>query len=282
MNLDDRGRSQQSMTRVSIVTISFNQAEFLERTIKSVLTQDYPEIEYIVVDPGSTDGSREIIDRYRSEISKLVLDPDRGAADGLNHGFAEATGEIFGFLNSDDLLLPGAVSAAVSFLDEHSNIGVVSGHSKLISFDDHILRGLYSDRMSVNRCVYGAAFLIQPSTFFRREMFERVGGFRAESKACWDGELFLEMALAGAKFAIVDEFWSAYRIHPNSVTGAKSSEARVVQTQANIFSRIKGRQPRRSDKLLTYLYRLLRHILNPLDTWERIRRGPAFARTLDN
>lgn len=282
MNSNDRGMSRQSMTRVSIVTISFNQAEFLERTIKSVLTQDHQEIEYIVVDPGSTDGSREIIDRYRSGISKLVLGPDRGAADGLNHGFAEATGEIFGFLNSDDLLLPGAVSAAVSFLDKHPKIGVVSGHSKLISPGDRILRGLYSDRMSINRCVYGAVFLIQPSTFFRREMFELVGGFRAESEACWDGELFLEMARAGTKFAIVDEFWSAYRIHANSVTGTKSSETRVVETQAKIFLRIKGRQPGRYDKLLTYLYRLLRHFLNPLDTWERIRRGPVFARTLDD
>src|ERR1039458_1375445 len=98
------------MTRVSIVTISFNQAEFIERTILSVLTQDYLDIEYIVVDPGSTDGSRDIIERYRSRISKIILRPDRGAADGLNNGFAEATGEIFGFLNSDDLLRPGARS----------------------------------------------------------------------------------------------------------------------------------------------------------------------------
>jgi glycosyltransferase involved in cell wall biosynthesis len=282
LNRNDQEMARQSMTRVSIVTISFNQAEFLERTIESVLTQDYPEIEYIVVDPGSTDGSREIIDRYRSRISKLVLGPDRGAANGLNHGFAEATGEILGFLNSDDLLLPKAVSAAVSFLQKHQNIGVVSGHSKLIDPDDRILRDLYSDRMSVNRCIYGAVFLIQPSTFFRRSFFEQVGGFREESKACWDGELFLEMARAGAKFAIVDEFWSAYRIHPNSVTGSKSSEARVIQTQAKIFSRVKGRQPSGYDKLLTRWYRLLRHILNPLDTWERIRRGPVFARTLDN
>ena len=98
------------MARVSIVTISYNQAQFLERTILSVLDQDYPEIEYIVVDPGSTDGSREIIERYGSRISKVILRPDRGAADGLNSGFAEASGQILGFLNSDDTLLPGATA----------------------------------------------------------------------------------------------------------------------------------------------------------------------------
>ena len=124
MNRNEIGAiAGQFMTRVSIVTISFNQAEFLERTIESVLAQDYPEIEYIVVDPGSTDGSREIIDRYRSRISKVILRPDRGAADGLNHGFAEATGEIFGFLNSDDLLLPGAASKAAGFFDKHQDVG---------------------------------------------------------------------------------------------------------------------------------------------------------------
>jgi glycosyltransferase involved in cell wall biosynthesis len=270
------------MTRVSIVTISFNQAEYLERTIESVLAQDYPEIEYIVVDPGSTDGSRDIIERYRSRISKVILRPDRGAADGLNHGFAEATGEIFGFLNSDDLLLPGAAAKAANFLDKHPDVGVVSGHSRLIDPDDHILRNLYSDRMSVNRCIYGAVVLIQPSTFFRRKVFNHAGGFRPESKACWDGELFLEMARGGAKFAIVDEFWSAYRIHPLSVTGTKSSAARVIETQAKIFSRVKGREPRGYDTLLTYGYRLLRHVLNPLDTWERVRRGPVFGRSLDH
>ena len=159
---------------------------------------------------------------------------------------------------------------------------MVSGHSRLIGPDDRVLRNLYSDRMSVNRSVYGAVVLIQPSTFFRRKMFDQVGGFRPESKACWDGELFLEMARAGAKFAIVDEFWSAYRIHSQSVTGSRNSAERVIQTQAKIFSRVKGREPRGYDRLLTYGYRLLRHFLNPLDTWERVRRGPVFGRILDH
>src|ERR1700738_5632483 len=108
------------MHKVSIVTISFNQAEFLERAIRSVVDQDYPEIEYSVVDPGATEGSRDIIERYRSRIARVIYEPDRGPADGLNKGFACATGDIFGFLNSDDVLLPGAVRRAVSFLESNS------------------------------------------------------------------------------------------------------------------------------------------------------------------
>src|SRR5450432_4773126 len=104
------------MHKVSIVTISYNQAQYLEEAIVSVLEQDYPSIEYIVVDPGSTDGSRQIIERYRSRIGKVILDPDKGPADGLNHGFDAATGSVFAYLNADDVLLPGAVSSAVKAL----------------------------------------------------------------------------------------------------------------------------------------------------------------------
>jgi len=102
------------MRRVSIVTISFNQAQYLERAIRSVLEQDYPEIEYIVVDPGSTDGSRDVIEHYRSRISKVIFEPDTGPANGLNKGFAAASGEIFGCMNADDAYLPGAVTKAVA------------------------------------------------------------------------------------------------------------------------------------------------------------------------
>jgi glycosyltransferase involved in cell wall biosynthesis len=270
------------MKRISIVTTSFNQAKFLERTILSVLGQDYPEIEYIVVDPGSTDDSRDIIERYRSRITRVIFRPDRGAADGLNRGFAEATGEILGFLNSDDVLLPEAVSSAANFLERHTDIDVVSGHSNLIGPDDSFLRRLYSDRMSINRCIYGGVILIQPSTFFRRKIFDRVGGFCVENTRSWDGELFLQMARAGGKFAVVEEFWSAYRVHSQSITGSKGNATHVNRAQAEIFSRIKGRPPQIYDRLLVTGCRALRHLLNLRDTWERIRRGPVSGRPLND
>lgn len=267
-----------NLPKVSIVTISFNQAEFLRRTINSVLEQTYANLEYIVVDPGSTDGSRDIINEHRSRFAKIIFEPDAGAADGLNKGFSAATGDIFGFLNSDDLLLPGAVASAVGFLDTHTNIDVVSGHSNLIDSGDCFLRRLYSDRMSVTRFLYEGVILMQPSTFFRREIYNRTGGFNSSNRICWDGELFLDMALAGAKFALVNEFWSAYRIHPQSVTGSKSSVSRVKQAQAAIFQRVRGRRRHTFDQLLTFGCILLRKLLNPADTLERIRRGPAFGR----
>ena len=93
--------------RISIVTLSYNQRTFLREAIDSVLQQDHPDLEYIVVDPGSTDGSREFIRSYGEQVAQVVFEPDQGAADGLNKGFSRATGEVFGFLNADDYLLPG-------------------------------------------------------------------------------------------------------------------------------------------------------------------------------
>lgn len=269
------------MPRVSIVTNSFNQAEFLERTILSVLTQDYADVEYIVVDPGSTDGSRNIIERYRPRISKVVYQPDQGAPDGLNHGFAEATGEILGFLNSDDLLAPRAISEAVSYLESRPDIDVVSGHSDLIGPDDRFLRHLYSNRMTAIRFVYGGAILLQPSTFFRSEIYRRTPGFNLANKVNFDGELFLEMALRGAKFGLVNKVWSSYRVHPQSITGSRSSRMMIENAQAEMFRMVTGRRPHGFDMLLVRGGRILRHLLNPRDTWERIRRGPVFARRLD-
>ena len=101
------------MLKISVVTISYNQAEFLERCIESVLNQNYPNLEYIIVDPGSTDGSRDIIKRYEKVFSHILLDPDNGPADGLNKGFAKATGDILYFINSDDVVLPDAFKVPI-------------------------------------------------------------------------------------------------------------------------------------------------------------------------
>lgn len=268
------------MIKVSIVTISFNQVEFLERTIKSVLDQDYPNIEYIVVDPGSTDGSRELIKRYESRIARIILEPDNGPADGLSKGFAVATGDILGFLNSDDVFCAGAVSAAVRFLSAHPAVDVVSGHAKVIGPDDRILRRTYSDRMSIKRYVYGSVALIQPSTFFRRSAYERTAGFNLKNRATWDGELFLDMACAGCVFGRSQDIWSGYRLHQQSITASKSTEEAISEVYERQFLRVMGRHRNRWDQFLQLVFRVWKHLLNPRNTMERVLRGPVFGREL--
>jgi glycosyltransferase involved in cell wall biosynthesis len=267
------------MKTVSIVTISFNQAAFLERTIRSVLEQDYSNIEYIVVDPGSSDGSRDIIECYRSRISRVIYEPDRGAADGLNKGFAEATGDIFAYLNSDDVLSPGAVASAEAFLGSH-DLDVVSAHAKVIDAKDQYLRMAYSDPFSLEMVAYGACVLVQPSTFFTREIFERAHGFNVENKATWDGELWVDMGLAGARFALSHEVWSGYRLHSQSITSSARLREKQQDDQERMFRKILGRERTGTDRLIAHACRVRKHLSGPRALYERVARGPIAGRVV--
>jgi len=265
--------------RVSIVTISFNQAAFLERTLNSVLDQDYPDIEYIVVDPGSTDGSRDIIERYRNQLARVILEPDTGAADALNKGFKCATGEVFAFLNSDDVLFPGTVRNAVECLSTNT-LDIVSGHALVIDEHDRELRVAYSERYSLKAYAYGASILIQPSTFFTREAFLRTNGFNTSNKSNWDGELFADMALSGGHFGLVDQIWSGYRLHGQSITSSGKLHQQTQEHHKQMFRKIVGREERSTDRLIAQAFRMFRYMQNPKSLYERISRGPIYRRGL--
>ena len=261
---------------ISIVTISFNQAQFLEQAIHSVLDQDFKDVEYIVVDPGSTDGSREIIRKYHSQITTVILDPDKGPADGLNNGFARAGGEILGFLNSDDLLLPGALATATRYLASHPQVDVASGHAFVIDETGRRLRDCYSDRFNLIAYAYGQAQLVQPSTFFRRSCFTRTSGFNVYNRSNWDGEVFVEMALAGARFGLIPAFMSAYRTHADSITGSGSHDQLIRLHNARMFRKIIGRDSCSRDRLLAQALRLVKHVREPRNVYQRLTRGPIY------
>ena len=226
--------------KFSIVTISYNQSRFLEQAIRSVIEQDYPDIEYIVVDPGSTDGSREIIDSYQDRISKVIFDPDNGPADGLNKGFALATGDIYGFLNSDDVLLPSTIQKAANFFRQRPNLDVVSGNAIILNAEGKTVRISHSDRFSLRATAYGCCVLMQAATFFKKDAYQLSGGFNIDNRSNWDGELFVYMALKGAKFGLVNDVWGGYRIHAESITGSKKLDASIQIYGERIFKKIIG------------------------------------------
>jgi glycosyltransferase involved in cell wall biosynthesis len=264
--------------KVSIVTISLNQAPFLERTLKSVIKQSYRDLEYIVVDAGSVDGSREIIEQYRPMIDRVIFEPDQGPADGLNKGFKRATGEILGFINSDDTLCDRTVEKMVSCFKKNRTIDVISGDSILIDQDDTPIRKLHSDNFSLTRFAYGASFISQQSTFFKHSIFKKVGGFNSANDCAWDGELYVDMALAGGRFALIRDYWSCFRSHPNSITASAKLEDQYRQYRQRIFRKIMKRDYREKDRFIKLWFKVLKNLSNPSNAIERIIKGPVYAR----
>lgn len=255
---------------ISIVTISFNQARFLPAAIDSIVGQDYPALDYIVVDPGSTDGSREIIAGYGDRIGTVLLDPDKGPADGLNKGFAAARGEIFGYINADDLLLPGALArVAAAFADPA--VDVVLGNGVIIDDHDRQLRNAQSSRFSRAAYGYGAMTFIQQGCFFRATVFARAGGFNAANRTCWDAELLIDMALAGARIVNIPDRLGAFRLYGDTITGSgRLAEAMRIDV-ARIAAKALGRPPRFGDSVLARLHLLARRLGNPQATLDGVR-----------
>lgn len=264
--------------KISIVTISFNQGQFLEETLNSVLGQDYPDLEYIVVDPGSTDGSRDIIERYRDRLSAVLYDRDLGPADGLNKGFAQATGEVLGFLNSDDILLPGALRAVAEAFERDSELELLSGHSRIIDAEGRHVRNGYTDVFHARAYAYNACMISQLSTFFRADLFRQSGGFNIENRVAWDAELFGDLFRSARKLRVLDRFLSAFRIHPDAITGgARRSEALLAFHRAQ-FRALIGRDWTAVDDWLRWAYLARKYCLEPRSFWERLRHGPVYGR----
>jgi glycosyltransferase involved in cell wall biosynthesis len=249
--------------KFSIVTISFNQRQYLEEAIRSVLEQDYPGIEYIVVDPGSTDGSRELIESFRDRLAKVIFEPDRGAAEGLNKGFAHATGDVFAFLNSDDVLLPGAVRSVAQALTLSPKSDIVMGNGYTIDSDGKRIRRIRAAGFTLHRYFYGGATWLQQATFFRRSAFQAVGGFNVNNRSCWDGELVVDMVRQGAHVKYLDQDLAHFRIHPKSITGSKRHHEMMRADAERMFSASWGRSWTVIDTVRAYLFRMERILTHP-------------------
>ncbi len=177
---------------VSIVTPSFNHAAFIEKTILSVLNQDYPNIEYIVMDGSSTDGTLDILRKYGNRLS-WVSEPDQGQSDAINKGFQRANGEILAWLNCDDNYLPGAVRTAVQFLVEHPDLAMVYGGANYQNDEGELLKRGRSTDFDLNRPC--ETIIPQPAAFFRRAVFEEVGQLDIDLHYRMDLDLWARIAL---------------------------------------------------------------------------------------
>ena len=196
---------------VSIVTPSYNQAAFLEQTIQSVLNQDYPHLEYMVVDGGSTDGSVDIIRKYADKLTWWISEVDSGQGDAINKGLAHANGEIVAWLNSDDYYLPGAIGRAVAIFNLHPDIGLVYGDVLAVDKESHMLNLLrYADWGLEGLLAF--RIIGQPAVFMRRSVLEQAGHLDLRYHLLLDHHLWLRLAcLTGTLY--VHETWAAARFH---------------------------------------------------------------------
>ena len=207
---------------VSIVTPSYNQAGYLEETLCSVLDQDYPHIEYLVMDGKSTDGSVEIIKRHAGKLAGWVSEEDQGQAEAINKGFARANGEIVAWLNSDDYYLPGAIAAVVKVFEE--NPGVVMVYGDMLAVDElgRSINLLKYKQLSLQDLL---CFQIigQPSVFLRRDVLEKTGGLDINYHFLLDHQLWIRVAQQG-RILHVPQTWSAARYHAGAKNRAKAAE----------------------------------------------------------
>ena len=254
--------------KISIVTISFNQIEFIKRAIDSILNQDIDDFEYIIVDPGSSDGSRDLIDEYNDKRLVKIYEKDTGPANGLNNGFKHATGDILGFINSDDYLLPNALNIIRNKFLKNKDLDVLQGNAYMVDENDNELKKLTSTLFSSEKFVYGASTIVQQSTFFKRNLFQKVGGFNENNTTCWDAELFFDLYNHGANFQTCDEFLAAFRIHSDSISGSGRLEITYRKDLDTLFKKLKKRSKiPLVDHLISFHYLCQKKLWRP-DTWK--------------
>jgi glycosyltransferase involved in cell wall biosynthesis len=203
---------------VSIITPSFNQCQYLEATIQSVLAQDYPNIEYLVIDGASTDGSQEIIKKYQKKLAYWVSEKDKGQTDAINKGFSKAKGQIFAWLNSDDLYYPNAVSEAVESLTHHPQVGLVYGELDFIDEQNRLIGKFNARQTDLKRLRNGYIHIPQPAAFFRADLWKQVGPLDPSFFFAMDYDLWVRLARVSQIKYLPGKIWAKFRLHPSGKT----------------------------------------------------------------
>ena len=204
-----------SYPKISVVTPSFNQAQFLERTILSVLNQNYPNLEYIIIDGGSTDGTVEIIKKYKKYLTYWISEKDNGQTDALNKGFIKSTGKILAYINSDDTYVPNAFLKIVEAFKRNPDVNLIFGNMNYIDAFDNLIGECRFTKFDFATLIFEGGNLHQPGSFWTRNIYDEVGGFNSKYRFCMDFDFFCRVAEIG-KLKHIREYIANFRYHENS------------------------------------------------------------------
>lgn len=206
--------------KISIVTVSYNQCKFIEDNIKSVIEQNYPNVEHIIIDAGSTDGTIEILKKYDKHLN-WVSEPDKGQSDGLNKGFKKATGDIIGWINSDDKLAKNSLLKVGDFFNNNQNKIAVVGNQILINEKGEYLKTIKSRPYTHDYLLDHARGITQNSTFFKRAVFDEIGYIDESLHYAMDRDLFIRIASI-KEMVYIPESLAEFRLQPNAKTSEGS------------------------------------------------------------
>ncbi|MGE3919496.1 MAG: glycosyltransferase family 2 protein [Gammaproteobacteria bacterium] len=217
---------------ISVITPSFNQGRFIEATILSVLKQNIPLLDYVVVDGGSTDNTLTVLQHYRHRL-RYVSEPDNGQTHAINKGLAMTQGDIIGWVNSDDIYYPGTIETILDYFNKHPDADVVYGNANMIDAKDELIAPFpvidWNFKQLKETC-----FIAQPALFFRRSVVERFGLLNEKLHFCMDYEYWIRLAKGGAHFAYINQLFAGARIYPETKTASAP-----LQAQAEILPMLK-------------------------------------------
>jgi hypothetical protein len=221
-----------SLPRISLVTPSFNTGRHLGDAIRSVLSQDYPHLDYLVMDGGSTDATIDVLRSFGDRV-RWVSQKDQGQSDAIRKGFEQTTGEILGWLNADDVLAPGALRTAGEFFAAKPDVALVYGNATYIDSDGRLIGPCaHIESFNIDRLLHYSDFIVQPAAFFRRTAYEAVGGLDASLHYGMDYDLWLKLARGGHKFVHIPQCLASYRWLTDNKTAvggfARLDELRVM------------------------------------------------------
>ena len=249
-------------TSIGLVTPSFNQACYLEATIQSVLQDEYPGLQYAIVDGGSTDGSVDIIRKYQGRLHYWISEPDGGQSEAINKGLRSISADVVGWLNSDDLYLPGALRLVGNMFASNPHVQVILGRTIFTDADLNIIRACCHPRVFGFLSTRGVFYFSQQSMFWRRDLLERIGYLDENLHTCMDMDLWIRFIRMRAKIKTVPHFLSVWRLHDNCKScktgwGAGPAWDRDRETLKNRYADMRYSRPTRSARLFYYALKLL-------------------------